>query len=59
VSLREVTLLVDGRLLALLEAPPYHALWRLEPGMHTFQAEAMGGNGEPLASNEVTIEVKE
>jgi len=57
--LQEVTLLVDGRPLARLEAPPYRVLWRLEPGLHTFKAEATGGNGERLASNEVRIEVKE
>jgi ethanolamine utilization microcompartment shell protein EutL len=57
--LQEVTLLVDGRPLARLEAPPYRVLWRLEPGLHTFKAEATGGNGERLASSEVRIEVKE
>jgi membrane peptidoglycan carboxypeptidase len=59
VSLREVTLQIDGRPLARLDAPPYQVLWRLEPGVHIFRAEATGGNGEPLASNEVRIEVME
>jgi hypothetical protein len=59
VSLREVTLLIDGRPLARLGAPPYQVLWRLEPGVHIFKAEAMGSKGEQLASNEVRIEVME
>jgi 1A family penicillin-binding protein len=58
-SLREVTLLVDGRPLARLHSPPYRALWQLEPGMHTFSAEAVNARGEELAGNEIRIEVRE
>jgi 1A family penicillin-binding protein len=58
VSLREVTLLVDGRPLAQLGAPPYKALWRLEPGVHAFSAEGVDVNGKRVASNKVRVEVR-
>jgi 1A family penicillin-binding protein len=59
VSLREVTLLVDGQPLARFGAPPYKALWRLEPGRHTFSAEGVTANGERVTSDEVWIKVQE
>jgi len=57
--LSEVTLLVDGRPLARFDAPPYRLLWRLEPGTHTFRAEGVGPGGEPVASDEVRIDVRQ
>lgn len=54
----EVTLLVDGRPLARLSAPPYQALWQLEPGVHVFVAEAVGSDGLRLSSAAVRIEVR-
>jgi penicillin-binding protein 1C len=59
VSLGEVTLLVDGQPLAQFGAPPYKALWRLEPGNHLFSAEGLTASGERLVSNEVRVEVRE
>ncbi|HZE16566.1 MAG TPA: penicillin-binding transpeptidase domain-containing protein, partial [Mycobacterium sp.] len=54
VSLREVTLLVDGQPLAKRRAPPYEVLWQLELGSHTFSAEAVTISGKRVASEEVT-----
>jgi 1A family penicillin-binding protein len=59
VSLREVTLLVDGQLLAHVGAPPYKTLWRLEPGRHVFSAEGVAVSGERVVSDEVWVEVRE
>jgi 1A family penicillin-binding protein len=59
VSLREVTLLVDGQPLARFGAPPYKALWRLEPGRHVFSAEGVTVSGERVASDDVAVEVRE
>ncbi|MGD8623768.1 MAG: transglycosylase domain-containing protein, partial [Anaerolineae bacterium] len=59
VSLREVTLLVDGRPLAHFQAPPYEVLWQLEAGVHTFWAEGVDGNGERVISEQVRLEVLE
>jgi 1A family penicillin-binding protein len=58
-SLRQVTLLVDGRALAQFGAPPYKALWQLEPGRHVFSAEGVDISGSPLTSDEVWVEVQE
>ena len=59
VALAEVTLLVDGQPLARLGAPPYTALWLLEPGSHLFSAEGETSNGERVLGNEVWVEVRE
>jgi hypothetical protein len=59
ISPAEVTLWVDGQLLARVGAPPYSALWRLEPGRHRFWAEGLTKAGEQLTSDEVWIEVRE
>ncbi len=59
VSLREVTLLVDGRPLARFGAPPYTALWQLESGIHTFSAEGVTVGGEHVVSDAVRVTVRE
>ncbi len=59
VSLRAVTLLVDGRPLAEFGAPPYQALWRLAAGRHVFTAEGVTAAGERVSSDAVWIEVQE
>jgi 1A family penicillin-binding protein len=58
-ALAHVTLVVDGQPLAQFGAPPYQALWRLEPGVHLFTAEGVTGNGELVASDRVLVEVRE
>ncbi|MFN8471945.1 MAG: transglycosylase domain-containing protein [Anaerolineae bacterium] len=47
-----VTLLVDGKPLATLAAPPYRDLWQLAPGEHSAQAVAIDEKGQPIASTE-------
>jgi 1A family penicillin-binding protein len=59
VSLAEVTLLVDGRPLARFGAPPYQALWGLEPGLHVFSAEGLDIHGERVVSDEAWVQVRE
>jgi membrane carboxypeptidase/penicillin-binding protein PbpC len=58
-TLVEVTLLVDGQPMAQSSAPPYQALWRLEPGVHVFSAEGRTPSGEQVMSEEVWVEVRE
>ena len=59
VSLRQVTLLIDGRPLATLTRPPYQALWRMTVGSHTFTAVGVDAEGNEVEGNRVTIEVVE
>ncbi|MFC2045935.1 PBP1A family penicillin-binding protein [Chloroflexota bacterium] len=59
VSLAQVTLIVDGRPLAQLDAPPYQSLWQLEPGIHLFSAEGVDVNGVVQVGNQVQVEVRE
>jgi 1A family penicillin-binding protein len=59
VSFGEVTMLVDGRPIARISAPPYETLWQLEPGSHVFSAEGVTLSGERVASDEVQLHVRE
>ncbi len=59
VTLRQVTLLVDGRPLATLAAPPYQSLWPMAVGTHVITAVGVDGQGNELRGNSVTIEVAE
>jgi len=59
VTLRQVTLLVDGVPLATLTAPPYQALWPMAVGTHTFTALGVDGEGNDLEGNLVTVDVIE
>ena len=59
VALRRVSLFVDGQPLAQFDAAPYEVLWPLEPGVHTFWAEAIAADGQHLESNRVSIKVQE
>jgi len=59
VSLRQVTLLVDGQPLVTLSAPPYQALWPMEVGSHTFASVGVDGDGNVVEGNSVTVEVVE
>ncbi len=59
ISLREVTLQVDGRPLARFSAPPYQALWQLEAGRHLFSAVGVTADGRQVVSDEVWVEVQE
>jgi len=57
--LSEVTLVVDGRPLVRFSAPPYEALWPLEPGEHVFAAEGLTPAGERVVSDEIWVEVRQ
>jgi 1A family penicillin-binding protein len=59
VTLRQVTLLVDGRPLATLDAPPYQSLWPMAAGTHVITAVGVDAQGNELRGNSVTIEVTE
>ena len=59
VSLRQVTLLVDGHPLAMLTDPPYRALWPMAAGTHVFTAVGVDTAGNELRGNSVFIEVAE
>ena len=59
-NLSQVTLWVDGNLLAALSIPPYEAWWTLSPGEHRFWVQAVNNaNGETITSETVTITVVE
>ncbi len=57
VTLRQVTLLVDGRPLAALTQLPYQALWPMTAGRHVFTAVGVDAEGNQVAGNRITIEV--
>jgi len=59
VSFVEVALLVDGQPLAWFQAPPYQALWLLEPGVHLISAEGLEANGTRVVSTPIRITVQE
>ncbi len=58
-SLLEVALLVDGQPLAWFGAPPYEALWPLEPGVHLISAEGLEASGSRVVSEVIQITVRE
>jgi membrane carboxypeptidase/penicillin-binding protein PbpC len=57
ISLRQVTLLVDGRPLVTSTSPPYQALWSMAVGMHVFRAVGVDANGNEVEARSVEIEV--
>jgi hypothetical protein len=58
-ELSEVTLLVDGQPLAKFGAPPYRALWRLEPGEHIFTVEGRSLNDERVTGDQIRVIVND
>jgi len=58
VRVAEVTLYVDGEPLATLAAPPFEAVWPLEPGEHRFWAEGVDEEGRPLRTATAFIHVR-
>ena len=58
VSVASLALYVDGEPLASFAAPPYRALWPLEPGDHTITAVGYDPAGNRLESQPVHITVK-
>jgi penicillin-binding protein 1C len=56
-EISQVTLWIDGNLIATLSAPPYQAWWSLASGEHQFWAEGVDANGERVKSEIVTLTV--
>jgi len=56
-DLVQVTLFVNGQLLAALSEPPHTVLWQLVPGEYAFHAEATDRAGHTWASPPVRITV--
>jgi membrane peptidoglycan carboxypeptidase len=57
-DLRQVTLYIDGRALASLDAPPYQAWWVLSAGEHEAWATALRLDGSQVESAHVRFNVK-
>jgi 1A family penicillin-binding protein len=53
----QVTLLVDNKVIAELDAPPYRTLWPLEPGEHRAHVEVRDGQGQVWRSEEIVFTV--
>jgi hypothetical protein len=56
-EISQVTIWVDGNLLATLSSPPYQAWWSLSAGEHQFWAQGVNTSGEIVKSDVVTITV--
>jgi len=56
-TVMEVTLYADGEPLAVLDAPPFEAIWQLVPGEHIFLARGVDSEGRSLRSAPVSIHV--
>jgi penicillin-binding protein 1C len=56
-GIADVTLWVDGDLLATSDSAPYQAWWPLVDGEHSFWAQGLNVNGETVTSEVVTITV--
>jgi len=53
-----VTFLVDGRVLAVVDSPPYQAWWPLALGKHHIQAQVKDAGGSIISSSLVEITVQ-
>lgn len=56
-DISQVTVWVDGNLIAALSQEPYEAWWQLSIGEHHIWAEAVNGNGERIKTNVVMVNV--
>jgi penicillin-binding protein 1C len=57
-GLSQVSLWIDGDLLASFNNPPYRAWWTLSEGQHQAWVEGIDANGEQVASQPVTFTVQ-
>lgn len=57
-GLKEVTLWVDGNMIARLITAPYQTWWSLTPGSHQAWAEATRQNGEKVTSAMISFSVR-
>jgi hypothetical protein len=55
----KLTLLVDGKPLAMFENPPYRAFWPLAPGRHRARVETTDAHGNVSRSASVEFVVEE
>ncbi len=58
-ALQRVSLIVDGQVVAALNAPPYSAWWTLAPGAHEAWALGEYADGSKIESPHVFFEVRE
>jgi hypothetical protein len=58
-GISQVTIWVDGNLLADLTSTPYQAWWSLAAGEHQFWAQGIDPSGELVKSQTVTVRVVE
>ena len=54
----KLTLLVDGRPLAVFDGPPYRAFWQLAPGAHRARVETTDAQGQVARSATVEFVVE-
>lgn len=57
-DLREVTLWIDGQIVARMTQSPYQAWWPISLGVHEAWAEAITRTGEHIASERIPFNVK-
>jgi len=57
-GLQDVSLWVDGNLIAHFDQSPYQVWWQLAPGTHQAWAQGNRANGERVSSERVEFEVK-
>jgi len=58
-DITSLSLLLDGKVLASFNAPPYRTFWQLTPGEHTAWVEATESSGEMVCSQVVEFVVGE
>jgi hypothetical protein len=57
-DIRQVSLWVDGELIAQLDAPPFQGWWLLEHGLHQAWATALTTDGDQITSEIVLFSVE-
>jgi membrane carboxypeptidase/penicillin-binding protein PbpC len=58
IALKQVTIMVDGDVVATLSRPPYRALWQVVLGEHLVRATGLDANGIPFDSQPVAFRVE-
>ncbi len=55
---RDVRIIIDGQVAARIPVSPFEAWWTMTPGEHQIWAEAVGQNGQYIASQKIIFSVK-